>query len=518
MMNDFPSISILVLNYNSMDHLPANLASLMALDYPADRLEIIVVDNASSDDSVAWVEANYLAVRVVPTGGNLGFAGGNNVGAEAAAGEWLAILNPDMRVATNWLRELVRPLSTDPTIAAVASKVLSWDGTHIDFADAAINFMGWGCQPGYRSKHLERYNEGKPLIFANGGAMLVRRQTFLDAGGFDPDYFAYYEDVDLGWRLWLQGHQVVFAPQAVAYHRHHGSWGEVADAKKWLLAERNTLLTLIKNYDDDALMHVLPAALLLVLQRAYLDICPDPALYGGGGIEAAKTAVYGPGYYWRQFRQMVQHREFAELWRRMWDEGGRRWEKRPFATAAAQTAPAYRRPVNGQYQAPPVAMARLLIAQDVLAMWDGLLQKRAQVQAGRRRADREIFPLFQWALISNFGDEVFIQAMNRVVQRFGLEAVFLTQRRSDADTRPGLETQALSLGVSRKLLELMRDLFIKSGAPASYFRLGQAGPPEMVATPERVVARLAEMNKLLWSLPQAPLPELLVWLEEQMKG
>jgi GT2 family glycosyltransferase len=120
----------------------------------------------------------------------------------------------------------------------------------------------------------------RPFLFACGGAMLIRRDLFLEVGGFDPDYFAYFEDVDLGWRLWLLGHRVVYAPRAVVYHRHHGSWQTVNDAKKWLLAERNTLYTIVKNYEDDHLARILPAALLLILQRAFLDIRPDPAYFG----------------------------------------------------------------------------------------------------------------------------------------------------------------------------------------------------------------------------------------------
>ena len=218
----FPSISIIVLNYNSMVHLHDNMESLLRLDYPVNKIEILLVDNASEDESVAWVKANYPIVRIVQNGDNLGYAAGNNAGVLAARNEWIVILNPDMRVEPDWLMELTRPLAADPQLACVASKVLSWDGKTIDFADAAINFMGWGCQPGYGSHRLDEYTEDKLLLFANGGAMLIKRAVFLEAGGFDADYFAYYEDVDLGWRLWLRDYKVGFAAHAVVYHRHHG--------------------------------------------------------------------------------------------------------------------------------------------------------------------------------------------------------------------------------------------------------------------------------------------------------
>ena len=149
-MNNYPTITIIVLSYNSQPHLATCFGALAALDYPTERLELMLVDNASTDESATWTQTQYPAVKIVQTGDNLGFAGGNNAGAAAAAGEYIVILNPDTRVAPSWLRELIQPLMEDDPPTAVASKVLSWEGQQIDFADAAINFMGWGCQPGFR--------------------------------------------------------------------------------------------------------------------------------------------------------------------------------------------------------------------------------------------------------------------------------------------------------------------------------------------------------------------------------
>jgi GT2 family glycosyltransferase len=273
--SQYPTVTVVVLNYNSLVHLHDNLDSLMQLDYPPDQVELLLADNASSDGSPEWVTAHYPIVRIVRNSSNLGFAAGNNRGAQAARGEWIAFLNPDTRVAPNWLSELIEPALRDPEVMCVASKMLSWDGATIDFGDAAINFMGWGCQPGYGSPRINEFDQPKELLFACGGALLIKRQVFLQAGGFDPDYYAYYEDVDLGWRLWLLGHKIAFAPHAIVYHRHHGSWDAVSSLKRWVLSERNTLFTIIKNYDDQNLARILPAALLLVMQRAYLDIRPD---------------------------------------------------------------------------------------------------------------------------------------------------------------------------------------------------------------------------------------------------
>lgn len=512
MNSELPVVSVVVLNYNDLRHLPHNMQSLQQLDYPPERLEIILVDNGSQDESVTWVRTNYPEVRIVETGQNLGFAGGNNAGVRAARGEWVAILNPDTRVRPGWLRALVQPVATS-NVAAVAARMLTWEEDAIDFGDAALNFMGWGNQPGYGSRRLSDYATAKAVIFACGGAMLVRRDLFLDAGGFDEDYFIYFEDVDFGWRLWLLGYEIVYAPQAIVAHRHHGTTGGQDDVnvKRWLLAERNALFTIVKNYDAANLAQVLPAALLLALQRAYLDVSPDPALYGG--VPASAAQPYPPRYYLAEAGRLLRQGQVGALARRAQDELGRRRGRRERETAS-QTAPANRRPIDGSFDLPPLVLARLLAGREVLGSWDELLAKRAAVQRRRQRADEEIFPLFQWALRSNFGAPRFIQAMNHVVGRFGLEALFAGQKTAGDEA----ELQQRGMAVAGRLLAVMDRAFALSGAPEEWFRVGGPNPPETVLLREEAVALLAAMNRLLWSLPQLPPVRLLAWLEERIPG
>ncbi|MBE2201698.1 MAG: glycosyltransferase family 2 protein [Anaerolinea sp.] len=503
-----PTVSILILNYNSMAHLQANLDALTRLDYPADRLEILLVDNASSDGSVAWVAAHYPAVRLVQNGANLGFAAGNNAGAAAATGEWLAILNPDIRVRPDWLTEMIRPTQQDPGVTAVAAKMLNWEGTAVDFADAAINFMGWGNQPGLGSAQLAQFDTAKPLLFPCGGAMLIRRDLFLESGGFDPDYFAYFEDVDLGWRLWLLGHKVMYAPRAIVYHRHHGSWQSVASAKVWLLSERNTLLTLLKNYGDANLASILPAALLLTLQRAFLDAQPDPTHFGLPAAPMITPWRYYAYELWQLLRygrllELLQ-RAFAELHRRL-----RRTGPPPIKLPQAWQQPT----ADGRFQMPDIALSRLLAGRDVLRQWDAALSKRAAVQARRRRRDQEIFPLFQQPLLSNFGDAQFIYAMNQVIAKFKLVKLFAGHKKW---APPSPDVQALSLALSRRLLRLMDEAFALSQADEDAFRLTGAAPQPVYAVPHRCAALLAHANHWLWKLPDGDLRTVLTYLQQQI--
>jgi GT2 family glycosyltransferase/2-polyprenyl-3-methyl-5-hydroxy-6-metoxy-1,4-benzoquinol methylase/glycosyltransferase involved in cell wall biosynthesis len=263
-----PVVSVIVLNWNGKDHMRECLRSLEALDYPEDRLEIMVLDNGSTDGSVEYIRKTHPGVRLLQNESNLGFAGPNNRAAAEARGECLAFLNNDMRVREDWLKRLVEQLDPERDVSCVASRVLSWDGTSIDFVDAGINFEGKGFQEHFQSRELYRHQEVKEVVFPNGGAFLVTRQAFEAAGGFDEDYFAYYEDVDLGWRLRLQGQRSVVAPDAVAYHRHGASSASLPAEVKQFHLERNALYSVLKNYGAGSLRRVLAPVLMLQAKRA----------------------------------------------------------------------------------------------------------------------------------------------------------------------------------------------------------------------------------------------------------
>ena len=265
-MSGLARATVAIVNWNGRHLLEECLPSVFALDYPRDALECVVVDNGSSDGSLAWLQALWPQVRVVSHPDNRGFAAAANDAAEAASGQVVAFLNNDCRVEPTWLRHLVEALTTEGA-AAAGSCMLDWDGQRIDFDGAAMNFHGHGSNRGWGRPYVAgRSRAPEPALFACGGAMAVDRARFLAAGGFDADYFAYFEDVDLGWRLWVEGERVLYVSDAVAFHRHRGSG---MDRKRWrLLLERNALASLFKNYDDANLAVVLPAARALLAARA----------------------------------------------------------------------------------------------------------------------------------------------------------------------------------------------------------------------------------------------------------
>jgi GT2 family glycosyltransferase len=263
-MSAHASAAVLVLNYNGLEHLKTCLPSLERLDYQGARL--VVVDNGSTDGSLAYVRERHPGVEVLALGSNKGFAGGYNAAIERVDCDWVALLNNDTHVDPAWLTELVGAAERHGA-AAAAAEIVDWDGSRIDFVGGLPTFIGHSWQIDYGQPVGKTYAE-RPLLFGCGGSVLIRRDAYLDSGGLDTDFFAYFEDVDLGWRMNLLGHTTVFAPGAITYHRLHGTFGSLAHALRLRLYERNALYTIFKNYDDENLARVLPAAILLTIGRS----------------------------------------------------------------------------------------------------------------------------------------------------------------------------------------------------------------------------------------------------------
>src|SRR5262249_22278908 len=137
-----PTVSLVIVAYNAAHHLPACLDSLARIDYPADRHEVIVVDNGSSDKTRQLVRDRYPWVRLLPQERTLGFAEANNIGAAASSSECVAFVNADMHFASDWLREMVAAYDPSQSISCVSSLILDWDGRHVDFAGGIVNFVG----------------------------------------------------------------------------------------------------------------------------------------------------------------------------------------------------------------------------------------------------------------------------------------------------------------------------------------------------------------------------------------
>ena len=247
------SVSIVIPHWNNVDVLSECLESISATDF--DNFEIIVVDNASSDNSVSWVSANYPNVKLIENDKNYGYAGGCNIGAEAASGDLLIFLNNDTVQEKNWISNLVKTINSNDKIAAVQPKILNYyDRNIFDYAGGAGGHMDIYCFPFARGRIFSfqendegQYNNKEKCFWSSGTCFMVRRELFQKAGGFDESFFAHMEEIDLCWRLYAMGFEVWVEPDSVIYHKNALTL-PMYSHKKYYLNHRNSLLMLLGNY------------------------------------------------------------------------------------------------------------------------------------------------------------------------------------------------------------------------------------------------------------------------------
>lgn len=363
-----PDVSIIVLNFNGRQYLEACLSSLDAQSYPSAGLEIVFVDNGSSDDSVSYVKSGWPRVRVIELDRNRGFAAGINAGVEKAKGRYIALINNDARAHPDWIRQGLAAFAGSMDVAMVASKILTLDGKTIDYAGGALSFYGHGFKVGVSEPDEGQHDRPGDTLFASGCALFMRRDLFLEVGGFDPDYFAFFEDVDLGWRLWTMGYRVYYEPSSVVFHRHHGTAEALGHERERFLLERNALITILKNYEERNLNAALGPAVMLALERGMV--------YSGVNRERYDLALSSEG-------SVGAHEELTAL-----------------------------------------TVAHLLAVSEVCRNLPSIMAKRELVQSRRTRRDSEILALFGQPLASNIDEPAFSASFGNLVGSMGLDKVF----------------------------------------------------------------------------------------------
>lgn len=420
---ELPSVSVVVLSYNSVEHLPNCFASLAALDYPREQVELVLADNDSRDGSAAYVREHFAGVRVIEFDQNHGFCGGNNRAAAQVGSELVAFLNPDMRVEPGWLKGLVAALDK-PDVVCASSKVLAWNGEALDFAGLLLSFAGHCRAAGYGERDLSAYDDVRYILGPIGGAMLIDRKLFLEIGGFDEDFVAYFDDVDLGWRLWILGYKVVFAPASICYHVHYGSFSKEAQCKILYLYERNALYTIVKNYEPQYLDRVLPIALLLHVKRAYLyarmsgvdmDACRFRVAPPDGEIQ--EPASYNARYYLAEAGRTLRSGGVLALARKILDELDRR--------RGQPTVQIIRSVAEAERTFAEIEHAHLAATNDVIDNYEALMAKRTWIQARRQRSDIEIFrtvPALSFDVC--FDTPEYRDTQQRLIQLFGIPELF----------------------------------------------------------------------------------------------
>ena len=249
-----PQVAVIVVTYNSISDLEHSLPALAAQTVAA---EVVVVDNDSSDGTADWVAAHHPEVRLVRSGSNLGYAGGNNLGFSITQTPLLAVLNPDTEPSPTWLEELISAHRRNPRAGLLTSSVrLHGRPDHINACGNDLHVTGLAFCRGL-NEPASAYPDSTQVAAASGAAFLSTRAVLEELHGFDPEFFTYLEDTDLSIRCRLAGHEVVYVPESVVLHRYVNH----QTPRKLYYLERNRLLLLFKDFRAPTLLALAPVLL-----------------------------------------------------------------------------------------------------------------------------------------------------------------------------------------------------------------------------------------------------------------
>jgi len=271
-----PDIAIVILNWNTKKQLETFLPSIIRYSQ-AGSVEVVVADNGSDDGSAEFLRNNYPDLRTILFDRNYGFTGGYNKALAQIDARYYVILNSDIEVTEDWLVPLKKCLDEDPHAAVCMPKIKSWHNKDLfEYAGAAGGFIDKYGYPFCRGRIMDtvekdagQYDEPSEIFWATGACMFIRADLFHQLGGFDNDFFAHMEEIDLCWRLKKQGYTIRYVPQSVVYHVGGGTLPN-ENPFKLFLNYRNNLFLLYKNLPDKHFFSVFFLRILLDWLSAFM--------------------------------------------------------------------------------------------------------------------------------------------------------------------------------------------------------------------------------------------------------
>jgi len=308
-----PVVSVIAVSLNGKKWLEGLFTSIKKSDYPANKLEIIFVDNGSTDGSVEYVKEmfpNDNRLKVIANKTNLGWSPANNQGMRIAKGEIIVCISNDMLVEKSWLKEIVKVMQADSSIGMVQCNSISmWDRKT---PDSGMNYLdALGYSYGYAAS-----NKNYEVFFAEGMAFGIKKEVIQKVGVFDDYFFMEYDDMDLSWRVRLGGYRIFYAPAAKVYHARGGTVGATYFQRvnniTWYT--RNHLVTIIKNYELETLVKLTPIVMSVELIKIlYLATVKK-------NTKLANAALKGILQVTRDLRLIFQKREEIQRFRTVPDK------------------------------------------------------------------------------------------------------------------------------------------------------------------------------------------------------
>jgi len=261
-------VAVIILNWNGRKYLEQFLPALIR--FSQEDAEIIVADNASTDDSVAFLRSRYPSIRIISNPKNGGFASGYNQALRQVDADYYVLLNSDIEVTENWIPPVIALMEKDDQVAACQPKVRSYyEPKKFEYAGAAGGFLDQYGYPFCRGRLFQaieedhgQYDDVCEIFWATGACMFVRANVFRELGGFDDDFFAHMEEIDFCWRLKNHGYRVMYCPDSTVFHIGGGTLPK-ASYQKTYLNFRNNFFLLYKNLPSDRLLRVFAVRYLL---------------------------------------------------------------------------------------------------------------------------------------------------------------------------------------------------------------------------------------------------------------
>jgi len=264
-MTRYSTASVILVIWNSSAYLPTCLEKLSMETFR--NFEVILANNGAKDESLDVLKKRYSSfeLHIENIGSNLGFATANNIGARMAKGKWLILLNTDAFPEPDWLEILLKAAEENPEYSFFSSRQIQENKPELlDGAGDAYHISGLAWRNGYNYKAAKYGHEQKEVFSACAAAALIERDLFLEMGGFDEDFFSYFEDVDLGFRLRLQGKKCLYVPDAVVHHVGSASTGKRSDFSVYY-GYRNMIWAFFKNMPSPLIWLFLPIHIGTVL-------------------------------------------------------------------------------------------------------------------------------------------------------------------------------------------------------------------------------------------------------------
>lgn len=263
---EWPFVSIVTVSVNGKKWLKGLFTSILASDYPSNKLEVIYVDNGSTDGSIEYVKGlitNQLMSKIIKNNENLGWSPANNQGIKIAQGKIIFCISNDMEVDPKWIKEIVRAMNSDKTVGIVQCNSISlWDRKTPDSGMNYLDKFGFA----YSYAPLKAVSD---VFYAEGMAFAIRQEVVKEIGVLDEYFFMEYDDMDYSWRARLAGYRILFAPTAKVYHARGGTVGSTyfqrINNTKWYT--RNHIVTIVKNYELGTILQVLPIVLSIEITK-----------------------------------------------------------------------------------------------------------------------------------------------------------------------------------------------------------------------------------------------------------